>query len=274
MKKAFVAGWPVSHSMSPALHGFWLDELSLEGSYEAVPVAPEKFEDFIKELPGSGFVGGNVTIPHKEMAFQLADARDEAAEAIGAVNTLWLENGKVHGGNTDAYGFSENMNQNAPNWRKGGSAIVLGAGGASRAVIYAIIEAGFANIHIVNRTVERAQNLCTRFGSGCEAHAWDALSELLPDTDFLVNTTPMGMGDDDNSWLVDLSGLKDTAIVSDIVYTPLETPLLASAKEASLRTVDGLGMLLHQAVPGFEKWFGSRPTVSMKLRNYILDRMS
>lgn len=270
MKKAFVTGWPINHSKSPMLHGFWLKQYSIEGSYEAYGVEPENFEQFLKDLPSSEFLGGNVTIPHKEVAFANAAQLDNAAKAIGAVNTLWLEGGKLCGGNTDAYGFSANMNQYAPDWQNGKKAIVLGAGGAARAIVYAILEAGFEEVHIINRTFERAENLARLFGEKCQAHKWDELPALLSDTDFIVNTTSIGMAGSDSSMMPDLSTLPKSAIVTDIVYTPLETPFLKSANVLGLKTVDGLGMLLHQAVPGFEKWFGIRPEVTDELREYIL----
>lgn len=270
MKKAFVTGWPIHHSKSPMLHGFWLKQYGIEGSYEAHGVEPENFEQFLKDLPKSKFVGGNVTIPHKEIAFANVAKLDEAAKAIGAVNTLWLEGEKLCGGNTDAYGFSANMNQYAPEWQKGKKAIVLGAGGASRAIVYAILEAGYDEIHIINRTFERAENLAELFGKKCQAHKWDQLPALLSQTDFIVNTTSIGMAGSEASMMPDLSTLPKSAIVTDIVYTPLETPFLKSANELGLKTVDGLGMLLHQAVPGFEKWFGVRPEVTYELREHIL----
>jgi len=270
MKKAFVTGWPINHSKSPMLHGFWLKQHGIEGTYEAHGVEPENFEQFLKDLPTSGFQGGNVTIPHKEVAFEKVAQLDDAAKAIGAVNTLWLENGKLFGGNTDAYGFSANMDQFTPEWKKGKKAIILGAGGAARAIIYAVLEAGFEEIHIVNRTFERAENLSNLFGNKCQAHGWDQLSGLLAGTDFIVNTTSIGMAGSDASMMPDLSTLPKSAIVTDIVYTPLETPFLKSANALGLKTVDGLGMLLHQAVPGFEKWFGIRPEVTDELREYIL----
>jgi shikimate dehydrogenase len=270
MKKAFVTGWPINHSKSPMLHGFWLKQYGIEGSYEAYGVEPENFVQFLKELPKSEFVGGNITIPHKEFAFAKVDQLDEAAKAIGAVNTLWFEDEKLCGGNTDAYGFSANMDQFASEWRDGKKAIVMGAGGAARAVIYAILEAGFEEVHIVNRTLERAQNLANLFGENCKSHPWDDLKGLLFQTDFIVNTTSIGMAGSDASMMPDLSTLPTSAIVTDIVYNPLETPFLKSANALGLKTVDGLGMLLHQAVPGFEKWFGLRPEVTDQLRDYIL----
>ncbi len=256
------------------LHGFWLKQYCIEGSYEAHGVEPENFEQFLKDLPTSEFVGGNVTIPHKEIAFANVEQLDDAAKAIGAVNTLWFAGGKLCGGNTDAYGFSANMDQFAPEWQNGKKVIVLGAGGAARAIIYAVLEAGFKEVHIVNRTLERAENLATLFGANCKAHPWDGLQGLLSQTDFIVNTTSIGMAGSDASMMPDLSTLPKSAIVTDIVYTPLETSFLKSANNLGLKTVDGLGMLLHQAVPGFEKWFGIHPEVTDELRDYILELSS
>lgn len=267
--RAFVTGWPVSHSLSPALHTYWLHHHGLAGSYELQPVKPEEFANFLRSFPKKGFVGGNVTIPHKEVAFAGLDALDPTAKALGAVNTLWLEGDKIVGGNTDAYGFTCNLDDQVPEWRNGKTAIILGAGGASRAVIHAIQTAGFRSIHVLNRTVERAQNLVSQFGEPCAAHPLDAFDALAGEADLLVNATSLGMGDD-GTLPVSLSTLGSGTIVTDIIYTPLETAMLHQARERGLPTADGLGMLLHQAVPGFEKWFGHRPEVTQELRNHIL----
>ncbi len=271
MKKAFVTGWPISHSKSPMLHGFWIDHYGINASYEPLGVEPENFQKFLKDLPNSEFVGGNVTIPHKEIAFENLTKLDDAAKAIGAVNTLWIESEILCGGNTDAYGFSANLDEFAPEWRDGKTAMVLGAGGASRAIVHSLLEAGFEKILIVNRTYERAQKLANQFGDNCSAHNWADLPDLMPRTDLIVNTTSIGMAGTDASMMPDLSVLSDNTIVTDIVYSPLETPFLKSANERGLKTVDGLGMLLHQAVPGFEKWFGIRPDVTPQLRKLILE---
>ncbi|CAN7228668.1 shikimate dehydrogenase [Phyllobacterium sp. LjRoot231] len=271
--KAFVTGFPIRHSRSPLIHGHWLKEHGLEGSYEAIEIAPEGFADFINSLQRNGYAGGNITIPHKEMAFALCNKRDTAAEDIGAVNTLWFEDGALWGGNTDAYGFLANLDALSPGWDSRKTALVLGAGGASRAVVYALKQRGFDEIRIVNRTLERAQELADRFGPAVSAHAWRAIPELLQDATFIVNTTSLGMeGKDDLT--VDLSTANREALVTDIVYVPLETPLLKAARKRRLKTVDGLGMLLHQAVPGFEHWFGVRPEVTPELRALILTDMN
>lgn len=269
-RKAFVCGHPIGHSRSPKIHGHWLATLGIDGSYEAVDVAPQDFAAFSAGMAQAGFAGGNVTIPHKEAAFRLAARRDEAAEAIGAVNTLWLEDGILWGGNTDAYGFAANLAEYAPGWQQSRVAVVLGAGGASRAVIHALQKSGVAEIRVVNRTVSRAVELADHFGGGVSAHPLTAIGELLGDSRLLVNTTSLGMKGGDEASPIDLSPLPDDAIVTDIVYLPLETPLLAAAKARGLKAVDGLGMLLHQAVPGFERWFGQRPQVTGELRDMIV----
>ncbi|RUM98587.1 shikimate dehydrogenase [Pseudaminobacter arsenicus] len=269
-KKAFVCGHPIKHSRSPKIHGYWLNELGIDGSYEAIDVAPGDFARFLAGLSQAGFAGGNVTIPHKEAAFTLAHRRDEAAEAIGAVNTLWLEDGLLWGGNTDAYGFAANLDEYAPGWGSGNVAVVLGAGGASRAIVHALKKRGLGDIRIVNRTVSRAVELADHFGDGISAHPLPAVGELLSDCGLLVNTTSLGMADGDETSPVDVSLLPAHAVVTDIVYVPLETPLLAAASARGLKTVDGLGMLLHQAVPGFDRWFGQRPQVSSELRDMIV----
>lgn len=192
-KKAFVTGFPIKHSRSPLIHGFWLKELGLEGSYEAIEVAPENFVEFATSLEQSGFVGGNVTIPHKEVAFATVGSRDEAAEAIGAVNTLWLENGKLCGGNTDAYGFAANLDALAPDWDNADTALVLGAGGAGRAIVHALQKRGFSRISIVNRTLSRAEELASHFGKGVSGHGWDAAQRLVKEAGLIVNTTSLGM---------------------------------------------------------------------------------
>lgn len=274
---AFVIGWPIEHSRSPLLHGYWLKYLKIPGTYEAVAIAPEKIETFIRLLPKSGFAGGNVTVPHKEAVFRLVDHKDEIANVLGAVNTLWLEDGKIHGTNTDGYGFCANLDDFAPKWRKGKNAVVLGAGGASRAIIYALGKAGYSKIDIINRTRARAEAIVEEFSPHLESsllpHGWEDAPDLLGEADLLVNTTSIGMGDN-GEFPLDLSNLKETAIVTDIVYTPLLTPFLKSAKSKNYKTVDGLGMLLHQAAPGFEKWFGTRPNITPALRQYILSDLT
>jgi shikimate dehydrogenase len=267
-RRAFVCGHPISHSRSPLIHGHWLKTHRIAGSYEAVDVPPAAITEFFKRLAAGAFVGGNVTIPHKEAAYSLADSRDEAAEAIGAANTLWVENGRIGASNTDAYGFAANLDDEAPGWEDVKVAVVLGAGGAARAVVHALKSRGISDIRIVNRTVSRAGDLADRFGGFITAHGWEALPELLCDTDLLINTTPLGMAGEASA-APDLSPLPETALVNDLVYVPLETPLLRTARLRGLKTVGGIGMLLHQAVPGFGRWFGIRPQVTSELRAMV-----
>ncbi|MHA6686079.1 shikimate dehydrogenase [Mesorhizobium sp. A556] len=269
LKKAFVTGHPIAHSRSPKIHGFWLKQYGIDGSYEAIDVAPESFTGFLSGLQEQGFRGGNVTIPHKQAAFASVERRDEAAEEIGAVNTLWFEDGILCGGNTDAHGFAANLDEYAPGWAQNGPAVVLGAGGAARAVIHALKKRGVKDIRIVNRTLSRAQELAHRFGVGVSAHEMAATDELLADAGLLINTTALGMHGNEGL-AADPARLPGHAIVTDIVYVPLETPMLAAARQRGLKTVDGLGMLLHQAVPGFEHWFGVRPEVTSELRGLIV----
>lgn len=269
LPRAFVCGHPIAHSRSPLIHGYWLQHYGIEGAYERADVPPEAFEGFLRDLSGSAYVGGNVTIPHKENACRLVDHLDEAANRIGAANTLWMEGGRLHGGNTDAYGFTANLDAEAPGWSQSGVATILGAGGAARAIVHALQERAFCQIRIVNRTLPRAESLARHFGGVSSAYDWGSLPELLTDTGLLINTTSLGM-EGGPSLKLDLAPLPSTAIVSDIVYAPLVTPLLAMAQDHRLRTVDGLGMLLHQAVPGFEKWFGRRPVVTPELRALVV----
>ena len=270
VRTAFVCGHPIAHSRSPLIHGHWLARHGIRGSYIAVDVAPDAFAPFMTEIRSGRYVGGNVTIPHKEAAFRAVDRRDAAADAIGAANTLWIEDGLIHGSNTDAYGFAANLDDRAPGWAsRPGAAVVIGAGGASRAVLHALKTRGFRDIRIINRTLSRAQGLAGEFGVLFSAHPLEAADELLSDTVLLVNTSALGMhGEADIT--VDPARLPDRALVTDIVYAPLETPLLAAARARGLKTVDGLGMLLHQAVPGFEKWFGTRPEVTPELRAAVI----
>ncbi len=266
--RAFVVGHPIAHSRSPMLHGYWLRTLGLAGSYEMVDVPPEELDAFFASLRERGFVGGNITVPHKTAAMANVARIDDAARQIGAVNTIWLEDGDLVGGNTDAFGFLGNLDDRAPGWDKGAkTAVVLGAGGAARAASYGLLQRGF-DVHLVNRTREHAETLATHFGARVHAHGWDELAGLLPQADLLVNTTSLGMlGKPPLD--TDLSGLKSSAVVHDIVYVPLETGLLQAARTKGHRTVDGLGMLLHQAVAGFQHWFGVKPEVTSEVRAII-----
>jgi shikimate dehydrogenase len=272
--RAFVTGFPVKHSRSPLIHGYWLKQLGLRGSYQAHEVAPEAFAQFIRSVKdgSAGFAGGNVTIPHKEMAFKLADRPDALSQELGASNTLWLEGGELQATNTDGQGFTANLDARHPDWDKAGTAVVFGAGGASRAIIQAVRDRGFSEIHVVNRTVARARELADRFGPKVHAHPVAALGEVMTGAGLFVNTTSLGM-DGEAAPRIDFSPLAADAVVTDIVYVPLKTPMLLQAEEQGFAIVDGLGMLLHQAVPGFEKWFGTRPKVDEELRRLIIADM-
>lgn len=272
LPRAFVAGYPIKHSRSPLIHGHWLQSYGLPGTYEKIAVAPEDFGDFILRLKDadSPFRGGNITIPHKEAASRLADRIDPLAEELGAANTLWREDGLLHATNTDGIGFVANLDAQHPGWDKVDRAVVLGAGGASRAILQALRDRGISEVHLVNRTVERARELVDRFGAPLHAHGMDALNSLLDGAGLFVNTTSLGM-DGTAAPLLPFDRMKHDALVTDIVYVPLKTPFLQQAEQIGLPTVDGLGMLLHQAVPGFERWFGQRPEVTSALRQLVLD---
>jgi shikimate dehydrogenase len=265
--RACVMGHPIAHSRSPMLHGHWLKSLGIRGTYEPADVPQADFPDFLRGLKTRGFAGGNITVPHKEAAFRAVDRRDEAAAAIGAVNTVWYEDDQLVGGNTDAYGFLAHIDATLPGWdRATRHSVVLGAGGAARAIVYALLARGM-EVTVLNRTLARAQELTTHFAR-VSAHRWDELPRLLAGTDLLVNATSLGMSG--NAPLdIDLALLRRDAIVYEIVYVPLETALLREARRRGYRTVEGLGMLLHQAVPGFARWFGVTPAVTPELRALI-----
>ena len=269
--KAAVFGWPARHSLSPRLHGFWLKKYGIDGTYEAIEVAPEDFPARLAALAVDGFAGCNVTVPHKETALEIVDRADENARRIGAVNTVVVEaDGTLTGTNTDGFGFMENLQAGAPGFdASAGPAVLLGAGGAARAVVAALLDAGCPDVRIVNRTRARAEAVRDHLKGAVSVHDWSEREEVLGDAVLLVNTTTMGM--DHNPPLdIDLGALPKTAIVTDIVYTPLATPLLVRAQEHGNLTVDGLGMLLHQARPGFEAWFGVAPEVTADLRAHVL----
>ena len=268
LRRACVMGHPVAHSRSPMIHNYWLKTLGIPGSYDLQDLAPEAFPGFVANLAGNGYVGGNVTVPHKEAAFRAVAARDAAAEAVGAVNTLWLDNGRLMGGNSDTHGFIANLDDRAPGWNVPGCrAVVLGAGGAGRSAVYALRQRG-VEVHLVNRTLARAEELARRFAPGVHAHGFDEAARLLPCADLLVNCTSLGLAGKAPLEL-DLAPLKPRAVVYDVIYVPLETGLLAAARKRGHRTVDGLGMLLQQAGYGFRKWFGGEPRVTPGLRAMI-----
>ena len=264
---ACLIGWPAAHSRSPLIHHYWLRTLGIEGGYVIEAVPPDDLRDFVLRLSLRGFAGANVTIPHKENVLELSTP-DERARAIGAANTLWFADGELRSTNTDVEGFINNLDACAPGWDKADEALVLGAGGSARAVVFGLIERGLKRVHLVNRTLARAQVLAGKFGDAVQPAPWDRVSELLPRAKLLVNTTSLGMHGQ-GALEVDVGSLPAEAVVADLVYVPLETELLKSAKARGLRTADGLGMLLHQAVRGFELWFGQRPQVTSELRAII-----
>jgi shikimate dehydrogenase len=264
---ACLIGWPAAHSRSPLIHHYWLRLYGIDGGYSIEAIPPEGFAEFIMNLSKHGFVGANVTIPHKERALQLT-APDARARAVGAANTLYYEGETLRSTNTDVEGFIGNLDVAAPGWDRTDDAVVLGAGGSSRAVVFGLIERGIKRIHLANRTMERAQALADQFGGSVMPLAWSGLDDVLPRAGLLVNTTSLGMAGQP-ALNVELPLLPSDAVVADLVYVPLETPLLAAAKVRGLRTADGLGMLLHQAVRGFELWFGRRPAVTPELRALV-----
>jgi shikimate dehydrogenase len=266
-RAACLIGWPAAHSRSPLIHHYWLRKLGIEGGYNIEAVPPEGFAEFVLHLSTHGFVGANVTIPHKERALALS-VPDARARAVGAANTLWYEGGELRSTNTDIEGFINNLDACAPGWDGVEDALVLGAGGSARAVVFGLIERGVKRVHLANRTIERARALADQFGANIHAASWDALSDLLPRAGLLVNTTSLGMHGQP-ALEVDVSLLPAHAVVADLVYVPLETPLLSAARARGLKTADGLGMLLHQAVRGFELWFGQRPEVTSELRALV-----
>lgn len=272
--RAGVIGWPVAHSRSPKLHGYWLKHYGLEGRYDRLPVPPEGLSEFMAALRAGwaeGFRGVNVTIPHKEAVMPFLDEIDPGARRIGAVNTITLRpDGSLHGRNTDAFGFIENLKSGAPSWQpKAAPAVVLGAGGSARAICIALLDEGVPGITLVNRSVDRAEALAEAIGGPISVANWAAAPLALEGAGLLVNTTSLGMAGQPPLEL-DLAPLPASAVVNDIVYVPLETGLLAQARGRSLATVDGLGMLLHQGRPGFESWFGVAPEVTPGLRAAVL----
>jgi shikimate dehydrogenase len=267
--RACIIGHPVKHSRSPLVHEFWLKQYGLQGDYVRAEVMPEDFESFVRAMADQGYVGGNATIPHKPALIEMADHATDRARACGAANTLWFQDRKLYVDNTDIDGFVLNLDQSAPDWdHNAETALVLGAGGASRAILYGLQERGFERIIIANRTRSNADELVAAFPGLVEARDWAELPRLLPDADLLVNTTSLGMVGQPRLEL-DVAPLPAHAVVTDAVYVPLETDLLARARLRGLRTVDGLGMLLHQAVKGFSHWFGQRPEVTAALHAHI-----
>ncbi len=264
---ACLIGWPAAHSRSPIIHKYWLKQFGIAGDYRIEAVEPAAFADFIGSLAARGYCGANVTIPHKEKALALSTP-DARAHAVGAANTLYFANGSLHSTNTDVEGFIGNLDASAPNWNESGEAVVLGAGGSARAVVFGLVERGVPRIHLVNRSRDRAQALAQPYGDRVRVITWDEVRATLPKAGLVVNTTSLGMKGQP-ALPLDVSVLRPDAAVADLVYVPLETELLKAAKARGLRTADGLGMLLHQAVRGFELWFGQRPQVTPELRALV-----
>jgi shikimate dehydrogenase len=269
VRMAGVAGWPIAHSRSPLIHGYWLRDFGIAGVYERFAVPPGEFAQFASQIGTKGLVGSNVTAPHKEAAFAACDRRTAAADALGAVNTLWREGSLLWGDNTDVEGFLANMDETAPGClTRSRSVVVIGAGGAARAVVHALISRGAGRIAVVNRTLSRAEALGAQFGGTVTASSWSRLSTELSRADLVVNASLIGM-EGQTSLEIDLSVLPEHTVVADIIYVPLRTPLIQAARARGLKAVEGLGMLLHQAVPGFERWFGQRPEVTTELRRLV-----
>src|SRR3954467_8776153 len=269
---ACLIGWPAAHSRSPLIHHYGLRTLGIEGGYTIGSGPPEDLADFVGRLSHHGFVGANVTIPHKERALLLS-VPDERAKAVGAANTLWYQGDTLYSTNTDIEGFLNNLEASAPGWDAATDTLVLGAGGSSRAVIFGLIERGIARVHLANRTMARAQALADQFGPQVIPVPWEAIGDMLPHAGLLVNTTSLGMKGQP-PLAIEVGLLPAHALVADLVYVPLRTPLLAAARARGLKTADGLGMLLHQAVRGFELWFGQRPEVTPELRALVEDDLT
>jgi shikimate dehydrogenase len=266
-KAACVIGWPAGHSRSPLIHNYWIKQHGLDAEYRAEAVPPEQFADFIKNLRERGYVGANVTVPHKEAALALS-VPDERARAVGAANTLWYDDGTLRSTNTDVAGFLANLDSTTPGWDRGlETAVVLGAGGGARAVVFALLAREVQRVYVINRTLARAEALQKQFGARVKPAGWDEITGLLGGAGLLVNTTTLGMIGQPR---LDVNlRCPASLVVADLVYVPLVTPLLAAARERGLRTADGLGMLLHQAVRGFELWFGVKPEVTPELRALV-----
>jgi shikimate dehydrogenase len=265
-----VIGCPVKHSRSPLIHNHWIGEHGLDGVYERAEVRPDAFPAFVTHLAEAGFCGANVTVPHKEAAFRIAEIDDPVASALEAANLLWLEDGALRGANTDVAGFLANLDESAPGWDGDlGRAVVVGAGGAARAVVHGLLGRGAGEVVVLNRSRSRAEEIAARFGPRVRVADAAAGAEALAGAALLVNATSLGMAGQPPLDLA-LDGLPEAAIVNDLVYVPIETGLLAAARRRGHRTVDGLGMLLHQAVPSFERWFGVRPAVTPALRALVL----
>ncbi|MGU9979767.1 shikimate dehydrogenase [Phreatobacter sp. HK31-P] len=269
MIRACCIGWPIHHVRSPLIHGFWLKKYGIDGEYNREAVEPGSAAEFLRSLDDRGFVGCNVTIPHKEAAFAAMDDVDPGAVAVGAVNTVWLDGGRLIGMNSDVTGFLRNLDDQVPGWDGAvGHAVVLGAGGAARGIVHGLLSRGAGIVTLANRSQTKAEAIAAGNPRRLRVAAWDDLPAVLPEADLLVNTTSLGMSGQP-PLVLPLDTLKSSAIVSDIVYAPLTTPLLANAALRGHRTAEGLGMLLHQAVPGFQKWFGVTPEVTAELHDLL-----
>ena len=270
---AAVLGHPINHSKSPKLHNYWLSLFNIDGYYIPLDIDPRNFENSIRALSGLGFVGANVTIPYKEKVLKIADKISDRAAIIGAANTLtFLQDGTIYADNTDGYGFLQNIKCKYNDWTAGeGTSVVFGAGGASRAILGALIEDGANEVILANRTRSRADQLRSDFGAKIKVVDWMKVQNYLSDASTVINATSLGM-DGKADLPIPLQGLNKNTLVTDIVYTPLNTPLLENAAKRGCRTVDGLGMLIHQAIPGFERWFGVKPDVSEKLRELLISQ--
>ena len=269
--KAGVMGWPISHTLSPRLHSYWLNQYGINGSYDALEIEPDYCKRFISDLPKNGFAGVNVTLPYKEIAAKVVHVLDDNALRLGAVNTIVVgSNGILYGSNTDGFGFMENLISNAPKWSPmDGPAVVLGAGGAAKAVVASLLDSGVVEVRLINRTFKKAEALVEKIGGSVNVVKWDNRSKALSNAGLLVNTTTLGMIGSPKLD-INLKALPVSAVVNDIVYAPVITPLLEQAKHRSNYIVGGIGMLLHQARPGFQKWFGQKPEVTDGLKNYVL----
>ena len=266
-KGVCVIAWPAGHSRSPLIHNYWIKQHKLDAEYRREAVPPEKFADFVKNLRANGYIGANITVPHKEAVLKLSEP-DDRARAVGAANTLWYGDGKLRSTNTDVEGFLANLDATAPGWDRGlSTAVVLGAGGGARAVIFALLAREVGRVYVINRTESRAKALQKKFGAQVQVARWDETTGLLGGAGLLVNTTTLGMvGQPPLEFNL---RAPPSMVVADLVYAPLVTGLLASARARGLRTADGLGMLLHQAVRGFQLWFGIRPEVTAELRALV-----
>lgn len=266
MKKAGVIGWPIKHSLSPQLHGWWLRHYGIEGSYESFPVEPGQLENFLKNLQAGGFSGINVTVPHKQAVIPFLHELSPTAQRIGAVNTIVVRpDGSLFGDSTDGYGFITSLQEEAPLWQTDKPAMVLGAGGAARAVVDALYGAGVSELHIINRTRDHAEALAKDLRVPVRLHNWEAAPTLLGQMGLVINTTLLGMSGQPEIKL-SLAGLAKDAVVFDLIYNPLETALLRQARLQGNTGLNGLGMLLHQAAPGFTYWFGTTPQVMPEQR--------